>query len=202
MAFRRLFFVLLVPPLLVGVASSIWALDPSSGPEDADLLKGESIDLYFYQNQFFFFDMTIPGDWHVLSTQDLLRLLRKEDPGAGYSNQSLKQSGVSYLLSISRYQPAQRGPRGESNPNIVIHAWDLSRLLGIKTAKDYIEFMKETMKAMHVTPASGPHPVQLGGVEFWRVDGTSRLPEFRLGAHRYRTEGLRPALPTDYRKQD
>jgi hypothetical protein len=127
--------------------------------------------------------MTIPGDWYVFSSQDLLRLLMKESPGAGYSQQSLKQSGVSYLLSISRYQPAQRGPRGEFNPNMVIHAWDLSRLPGIKTAKDYIELMKNRMKAIGVTPRSDPHPVQLGGVQFWRVDGTSRSPEFKSLAH-------------------
>ena len=183
MAVRRLFSLLVVPALLAGLAFSIGAGEPPPGPEDADLFKGESVDLYFYHNPFFSFEMTIPGDWHPLSTEDLLRLMRKEAPGFEYSEQMMKEGGVSHLLSISRYVPAQRGPRGEFNPNILVTAWDLSKLPGVKTAKDYIEFKMAMIKAWGVTPGADPYPVRLGDVEFWRFDGAKRSPEFQSWAH-------------------
>jgi len=179
MTIRRLFCLLLVPTLLAGLASSIEASDQSSGPEDADLFKGESVDLFFYQNRFFSFDMTIPGDWHVLSTEELLRLLKKEGTGG---EEAIESGAVTCLVSISKYQPAKRGPKGELNPNIVLIAMGLSELPGIKTGKDYIELFKATEKAMGMKARSDPYPVQLGGIELWRFDYTEPGPEITYSA--------------------
>jgi hypothetical protein len=167
----------LVPALLTGLASTTVAVDPPSGPEDADLFKGDTADLYFYRNRFFALDMTIPGDWHPLSSKDLLRLLRKESGGDTYSEQRLKEQGTVYLLSIAEYRPAQRGPAGEFNPNITMSAQDLSKLPGIKTTKDYIEWLQSMMKAAGVQSEAAPYPMKLGGVEFWRFDGVTREQE-------------------------
>jgi hypothetical protein len=68
--------VVLLPVLLQGLAPALWANDTSSGPEDADLFKGESVDFYFYRNHFFTFDMTIPGDWHPLASKEFFWFIR------------------------------------------------------------------------------------------------------------------------------
>ena len=141
MTIRPLFFFLLLPALLVGLTSPIWGADPPSGPEDADLFKGESVDLYFYHNQFFSFDMMVPGHWHVLSSKELIQLLRTKQRGDDFSDQNLRESGLFFLLSISKYEPAKPGPRGEVNPHMMMGAMDLSKYPGIKTGKDYLRFI-------------------------------------------------------------
>lgn len=180
---RHWYYLLLLPVFLSVRAPSIGSADPSTRPEEGDLFKGESVNMYFYQNRFFSFDMTIPGDWHALSTNELLQLLRKESPGGGYSEEALRSGGQFYLVSISRYRPTQRGPGGELNPNIMVAAMDLSKMPGVKTARDHIEFMKSMMKAMGVHPKPDALKLRLGGIDFWRIDGAQKTQELRYYAY-------------------
>lgn len=59
----------------------------------------------------------------------------------------------------------------------------LAKLPGIKTAGDHIEFVKSMMKPLGVEPTSGAYPMQLGGIEFWRVDGVERGQEIKCIAY-------------------
>jgi len=173
-AIRHLFSFLLVSTLFVGLTSPIWATNPSSGPEDADLFKGESVDLYFYHNQFFSFDMMVAGDWHVLSSKELIQQLRKHQRRDDFSDQNIRESGLFFLLSISKYETAKPGPRGEFNPHIMLGAMDLSNHPGIKTGKDYIRFLATSGIDMGAKLTLNPSLVQLGGVDFWRLHGRAR----------------------------
>ena len=183
MIVRHCSALLLLCLLLATLAPSLASAVRSTSPEDGDLFKGQSVNMYFYQNRFFSFDMTIPGDWHPLASKELLQLLRKESPDGTYSEESLKLGGTFYLVSIARYRPTQRGPGGEFNPNITVAAMDLSKLPGVKTARDHIEFMKSMMKAMGVHPKPDAHEVSLGGIEFWRIDGVERGQEITYHAY-------------------
>ncbi len=156
------------------IATSVGSTEPPPRPDEGDLFKGQTVNMYFYQNRFFSFSMTIPGDWYPLSSKEFLRLMRRHMRAQLPSDQALRESGQFYLMSISRYQPARRGPQGELNPNIVLLACDLRKLQGIATARDHIEFMKHVMKAMRAQAISDAYRMDLGGTEFWRVDGMVR----------------------------
>ena len=59
-------------------------------------------------------------------------------------------------------------------------ATKLSKLPGIKTARDYTECL---IQASGLHPKSAPHSVQLGGIEFWRADGVVRGHELTYAAY-------------------
>lgn len=183
MTIRRCFSCLLLSVFLATLTPSLVSADPSTRPDDGDLFKGQSVNMYFYQNRFFSFDMTIPGDWHPLATKELLQLLRRESPDGAYSEERLRLDGAFYLASVSRYRPTQRGPGGELNPNITVAASDLSRMPGVKTARDHIEFMKSMMKAMGIHPKPDAYKLRLGGIDVWRIDGAQRTDELRYFAY-------------------
>lgn len=169
MIVRRRLILLLLPVLFATLACPIKVDKPIYGPMDGDLFKNESTNVYIYRSQFFSFDLTMPGDWYPLSSKDFLKLMRKKRPDEDYSEEGVKKRGSLTLMSVSRYTPAKCGPSGESNPNIVVMAVDLSKYPGIKTAEDFIEWTKSQMKALGVKPISEPYAVQLSGVEFWRI---------------------------------
>ena len=165
-AIRHLFSFLLVPALLVGLTSPIWATDPSSGPEDADLFKGVSVDMRFYKNNYFGFGMAIPGDWHVNIGEEVLHLLEKCSRG----NASIKQllSSISSkhsaaLLSISKHPPIVT----PGNYNILILAHELPTVI---TPKDLLSYSESRIKQRGEKVIRSVHPVRLGGEEFYRLD--------------------------------
>lgn len=171
MSIRHCFSLLLVPALLVGLASPLWATDPSSGPESAVLRKDESVNMHFYQNRYFALGVAIPGNWHVILNKELLWYIH--DP---YLKEAIKSGLCFPLLAISKYQPGKPGPKGEFNSNIMLRADDLSiaPAPGIQTTKEYVQVYIEGLKSAGMNTSSDPYGMKLGGIEFWRFDYTSR----------------------------
>jgi hypothetical protein len=159
--------------LLVGLASPLWATDPSSGPENAGLRKDESVNMHFYQNKYFSFGMAIPGNWNVILNKQLLWYIH--DP---YLKEAIKSGLCFPLLAISKYQPGKPGPKGEFNSNIMLRAEDLSihPPPGIKTTKDFAQVYVDVFKRAGTNACSDAYGMKLGGIEFWRFDYTSWVP--------------------------
>ena len=159
MKIRHLLHLLLVPTLLAGLWSSIEAAEPSSGPQDADLFKGKSVNMHFYQNKYFGFDMAIPGDWYVLLKTELLPFIH--DP---YLKRVIKAGQCFPLLGISKHRPGTPGPKEDPNSNLTLWAEDLSMAPppGIKTTKDYAEALARAGMKFR----SSPSVMKQGTVDF------------------------------------
>lgn len=169
MIIRHCSSLLLLSVLLAALATSLVSANPSTRPEDGDLFKGQSLDMYFYENQFFSFSMTIPGDWHVDVGEDLRQLIMKcsrRDP----SMKLLLEGKNANLLSISKYPPIIT----PHNCNILILAHDLSAMPPVKTGKDFLDHGEGLARISGQQVIKGVHPVPLGGERFHRLDTFSQ----------------------------
>jgi len=169
MTIRNLFYLLFVLALLAGLASPIEAGETSSGPEDADLFKGISVDMRFYRNNHFGFGMAIPGDWHVAAGEEVHQLLEKcsrDNPFIKQLLASIASKHSAALLSISRHPPIVT----PGNYNILILAHNISELPTVITGKDWLNYAELRSKQRGEKVIRGVHPVGLGGEEFYRLD--------------------------------
>ncbi len=153
--------------LCIILVSPLNAKGLSSGPEDASLIRGESGDPCLYLNRFFSFDIEIPGGWHVIINNELQQFLTKSSEDKSFIQKQM-EIGSLYLMSISKYPPGKKGPLGEHNPYILLGSSDLTKIPELKTFKNPAKIFAEEFARNKETIVDSS-PIQLGGVDFWKV---------------------------------
>jgi len=134
-------------------------------------IRGEWVGDRKYINDYFGFVTEVPVEWHLKrGNNDDLKETAAEFLGGDDENlKALLKSSIDKTYTVfeaSRHPP---GTPGKTNPSVVMSAENIGHFQGIKSAKDYLLLMEDTLKLTNKKFSFSPevNKVEIGGVEFW-----------------------------------
>mgnify|MGYP003983035971 CR=1 FL=1 len=145
-------------------------------------IRGEWIGDRKYINEYFGFVTEVPVEWYLKkgTNDDFKYEAATEFLGSGDENlKALLKSSIEKNYTVFKASRHPLGTPGKTNPNVAMMVENIGDFPGIKSAKDYLFVMEDTLKMTNKKFSFAPDvtKVDLGGVEFWM-----RESSFTLGA--------------------
>ena len=146
-------------------------------PENFDYGKVEN---GIYKNNFFDFELPIPGNWNVQSKEQMDKINEEGRNIIGEHNKELseqiKASEVNSATLLSVFKYRDDTITGQFNPSFGMVAENLGRFSGMNTGKDYLEKAKALMEKSGITYHFAPELTteKLGNKDFTLMALTGR----------------------------
>ncbi len=174
---RRISFSLLL--IAIVWATACGTEPPTIQPDDGEIRDGK------YVNEFFGLSLTIPDGWAVAGkeTEQSMRDIGKEnlsgDDSAREAALEVALRVTFQLLTISAFE---MGAAVQVNPTLVLIAERVSHLPGIKSGKDYLFLLSNTLLGgpLPYELTKEPYPIRFAGEEFYRADFALNAPAMTL----------------------
>ena len=135
-------------------------------------IRGKWIGDRKYINEYFGFVTEVPVEWHLKkgTNDDFKYKAATEFLGSGDENlKALLKSSIEKTYTVFKASRHPLGTPGKTNPNVAMMVENIGDFPGIKSAKDYLFVMEDTLKMTNKKFSFAPDvtKVDLGGVEFW-----------------------------------
>jgi len=174
---RRISFSLLL--IAIVWATACGTEPPTIQPDDGEIRDGK------YVNEFFGLSLTIPDGWAVASkeTEQSMRDIGKENlSGDDPAREAALEVALRVTFQLLTISAFEMGAAVQVNPTLVLIAERVSHLPGIKSGKDYLFLLSNTLLGgpLPYELTKEPYPIRFAGEEFYRADFALNAPAMTL----------------------